>query len=897
MLNKSNLLNSYSQKSPKKNNILSYNQYLDQKIGQSPNNLQKKSAQNQLQTEATSLQKSKFSSCQIAQYSFTDNVQQSQKYNINDQSAVILSRQKQQQDDNNLFIVQENNRIKKEFIEFNLQKMNKIFQTCFVCEDFQMIENKNLLNVREVANLLKIPRSKFQTFVDTESCDYGVERYFILFYILQGTYYDQIKQIFDVQHDKFQEQKGNINDNYDHLNKKQNLKQNQHKLQKFDNVDKINQTFTNWNQNNLDNQLIKKNYFVSLENVVSEGCIQKINQLDFQKEVKSMDFFKKAFKDVQPALSFFEKKSKQAFKDIEQKIDQNLHKNKINLDKQLIQVTERVYWMPYPSNEQIIPLSKALNEKYGENYFIWNVSEHKYQGFPFNNQIADHNFPGYPSPPLSEIFLICKAILNWLQMDNNNIAIVHCQNTRGRSALILSCLLCLNKKFNHPGEALTYYCRATKTRDQKILFPSQQLYLNYFANIMNGLKLNNKPAYIHKIILSEVPKIIKNQNSKSGQKFKDDGMFRPYVQVFKESKSIYNSLTQTKIQEYNQNDISVWFDMKGLEVNEDALLRCKHYQSNEVRFPVFRTMIHTNFIHNNVLRLLKKDIDFTNNVEVPENFFMDIIFIDQDSLKQQKQKQLELEQIQEQQKEQDQDDNQKENEDDDEKQNEEDLKQNEDDEKQKNQNVQKETLNQDDQVSQKKDENQNINQQASLEYIAQSVKQQFGHTNDNSNYSQILINQKIQSSLRMQISRDSSQTSESDISQQKPKKNRFTIVDDSQKQKLEDSQQAQKPKLIDIINDPVQLNKDLEQKQDNSLNEEQKQLNKIENSTSEKEEKQEQVQDQEQEQEEDEEENENNKLEKNEKIDKFLDELDKDEELEENDDDMDDYLAQLENEN
>lgn len=37
-------------------------------------------------------------------------------------------------------------------------------------------------------------------------------------------------------------------------------------------------------------------------------------------------------------------------------------------------------------------------------------------------------------------------------------------------------------------------------------------------------------------------------------------------------------------------------------------------------------LIHTGFTHDNVLRLLKSDIDFTSNVYVSDGFFIDIIF-------------------------------------------------------------------------------------------------------------------------------------------------------------------------------------------------------------------------------------------------------------------------------
>jgi len=39
-------------------------------------------------------------------------------------------------------------------------------------------------------------------------------------------------------------------------------------------------------------------------------------------------------------------------------------------------------------------------------------------------------------------------------------------------------------------------------------------------------------------------------------------------------------------------------------------------------------MFHTAFVHDNVIRLLRKDIDFTKNFKVSENFFLDLILDD-----------------------------------------------------------------------------------------------------------------------------------------------------------------------------------------------------------------------------------------------------------------------------
>jgi hypothetical protein len=65
---------------------------------------------------------------------------------------------------------------------------------------------------------------------------------------------------------------------------------------------------------------------------------------------------------------------------------------------------------------------------------------------------------GYPNPPLAELFMICKEIINWLDSDSQNVAIIHCQVSKARSALIFSCVLYDMGVHPHPCAALTDVC-------------------------------------------------------------------------------------------------------------------------------------------------------------------------------------------------------------------------------------------------------------------------------------------------------------------------------------------------------------------------------------------------------------------------------------------------------
>ena len=105
--------------------------------------------------------------------------------------------------------------------------------------------------------------------------------------------------------------------------------------------------------------------------------------------------------------------------------------------------------MNFPSPDTIVKISKLLKEKFHDSYYIWNISEHKYEVVLFNEQVnqrgkvekiirliwfdvaltkkvADHNTPGYPSPGMKDMLMICKSIMSWLQSDHRNVAVIHC---------------------------------------------------------------------------------------------------------------------------------------------------------------------------------------------------------------------------------------------------------------------------------------------------------------------------------------------------------------------------------------------------------------------------------------------------------------------------------------
>ena len=115
--------------------------------------------------------------------------------------------------------------------------------------------------------------------------------------------------------------------------------------------------------------------------------------------------------------------------------------------------------------------------------------------------------------------------------------------------------------------------------------------------------MNRKKLKIVKIMFSDIPEIMTPKKASGNEVLKPEN-FRPYLQIFKDSKIIYNSLNSNLLPSYGKSDLTIWFDIN-LEIKDDILIRCKHYHNNEIRYPVFRVMLHTGFFFDNVLRVYK----------------------------------------------------------------------------------------------------------------------------------------------------------------------------------------------------------------------------------------------------------------------------------------------------
>ena len=224
-----------------------------------------------------------------------------------------------------------------------------------------------------------------------------------------------------------------------------------------------------------------------------------------------------------------------------------LHPTKI--EDFLVKIVDQLYFMHFPVESVRNEYGDLLKKEFSVNYRVWNVSEHTYEYRCFNDQVNEYVSVGYPNPPLLDIFMVCKEMNSWMMCNPANVAIIHCQKTKTRSILILSCLLFYKGVYQHPAEAIVFLCKSLEMPESTVLDACSSVYANYFSLLISDIKLNSRKVIIQKIVVNELPStkkriehIIGSEETESGKQ--EEMVQRPYLQLFSQNKLLFSSLNK-----------------------------------------------------------------------------------------------------------------------------------------------------------------------------------------------------------------------------------------------------------------------------------------------------------------------------------------------------------------
>jgi protein-tyrosine phosphatase len=281
-----------------------------------------------------------------------------------------------------------------------------------------------------------------------------------------------------------------------------------------------------------------------------------------------------------------------------------------------------------------------LRKKHLGKFMIWNISEESYDYTKFNDQVLEYKFPGHPAPPLGLLFKICTSIESWLDADDNNIAIIHCLTGKGRTATLMACVLTWIGEFDSPMQALQYVAQRRSTAVDYLTIPSQRRYIQYFSNLLDGVKPSSEPLLLRRIIINSIPAfgcMNPDETSTLG--------CCPYIQLFKNGKLVASSAAVSEkaspiadsngsllqLRWVTQAESSATFKIDCV-VQGDVLIRCRHATLSGSKVSMFRAAFHTGYVSGGVLRLTKAQLDGSaTDSRFAEDFFVDFVFSPVDS--------------------------------------------------------------------------------------------------------------------------------------------------------------------------------------------------------------------------------------------------------------------------
>jgi len=238
-------------------------------------------------------------------------------------------------------------------------------------------------------------------------------------------------------------------------------------------------------------------------------------------------------------------------------------------------------------------LASFLHKHHTDRFMIWNLSEKSYNYELLDNQVIEFRFPGYPAPPLSQLFSLCSSLHAWLEADPSNVALVHCQTGKGRTVCALSCYLAWSGQIASVGESVKFVCKRLGLVPEEVLIPTQKRYLDYLSSMLAGKKPSTAPVLLERVIMHGIPRL---GDRIEGSAENEEGC-RPYLQIFKDGKLLYTStgLDSTALRWYTADDASVLFPV-GMVLEGDILVRVRHLSSKQIPISMLRFGFHTGFI-------------------------------------------------------------------------------------------------------------------------------------------------------------------------------------------------------------------------------------------------------------------------------------------------------------
>lgn len=162
-------------------------------------------------------------------------------------------------------------------------------------------------------------------------------------------------------------------------------------------------------------------------------------------------------------------------------------------------ITPRILAMGFPAAgiEAAIrnPRNQVLEyfkQYHADSYLVFNLcseSRCQYERTIFAHRGASEGAVSIPIkdhgvPSLYRIADFCQQSMNWLNQNNENIVVVHCLTGKGRTGLMVACLLIASRVCLNTPEAISLYNEMRSKEFESVKLPSQLRYVKLFEELL-----------------------------------------------------------------------------------------------------------------------------------------------------------------------------------------------------------------------------------------------------------------------------------------------------------------------------------------------------------------------------------------------------------------------------
>eukprot|EP00808_Paulinella_micropora_P026289 g7153.t1 len=182
-------------------------------------------------------------------------------------------------------------------------------------------------------------------------------------------------------------------------------------------------------------------------------------------------------------------------------------------DLDLSYITPRIIAMGFPSTGTEAMYRNPMSEvqkffaKYHPGHFkIYNLcSERSYEPASFQGHCARYPFNDHNACPLKLIPDFVTDASTFLSLDPQNVVAVHCKAGKGRTGMMVSCLLLAEKIADNASSALDKFAEERTENKAGVTIPSQIRYVDYYHKVLNYSKppfpYDSKPLWLKKLTL------------------------------------------------------------------------------------------------------------------------------------------------------------------------------------------------------------------------------------------------------------------------------------------------------------------------------------------------------------------------------------------------------------